>query len=61
MKITILGSGSFVNSLEHFGPGYLLEIDGKKILVDAGSGTTIQLLKMDIKVLDLNYIFITHF
>jgi ribonuclease Z len=38
----------------------LVEADEKKILVDAGSGATIQLLKLGIKVWDLDYIFITH-
>jgi len=61
MKITILGSGSFINSLDHFGPSYLLETDGKKILIDAGQGSTIQLLKLGIRPEDLDYIFITHF
>lgn len=61
MKITILGSGSFISDLDHFGPAYLLEIDGKKILVDAGQGAMIQLLKLNVNVEDLDYIFITHF
>jgi len=61
MKITILGSGSFISSLDHFGPSYLLEADGKKILIDAGQGCSIQLLKLGIKPEDLDYIFITHF
>ena len=61
MKLTILGSGSFVSDLAHLGPGYLLEIGKKKILIDAGSGVQIQLLKLGIKIEDLDYIFITHF
>lgn len=60
-KITILGSGSFINSLDHFGPGYLLEHEGKKILLDTGQGTSIQLLKLGIKLEEIDYIFITHF
>lgn len=61
MKITLLGTGSFVSDLEHMGPGYLLETGGKKILVDAGCGVQIQLLKLGIGIADLDYIFITHF
>ena len=61
MKITILGSGSFIRDLDHFGPGYLLEIGGKKVLVDAGPGVVIQLLKLGLKITDLDYIFISHF
>jgi ribonuclease BN (tRNA processing enzyme) len=61
MKVTILGSGSLISSLDHFGPGYLIEHNGKKILVDAGQGLVIQLLKLGIKTEDIDYIFITHF
>jgi len=61
MKLTLLGTGSFITDLNHFGPGYLLEIDDKKILIDAGQGTVIHLLQLGIKVQDLDYIFITHF
>ncbi|MDO8508024.1 MAG: MBL fold metallo-hydrolase [bacterium] len=61
MKITLLGTGSFVSDLEHMGPGYLLETDDKKILVDTGCGVQIQLIKLGINIYDLDYIFITHF
>ncbi len=61
MKVTIFGSGSFVSSLERFGPSYLLEVDEKKILVDAGCGCQIRLLEKGISLEELDYIFITHF
>jgi len=61
MKVTILGSGSFLSSLIRFGPAYLLEIGDKKVLVDTGSGCQIRLLERGIKLEDLDYIFITHF
>lgn len=61
MKITILGSGSFITDLKHFGPSYLIEVNEKKILVDAGQGCVIHLLELGIKPQDLDYIFITHF
>lgn len=61
MKLTLLGTGSFISDLEHMGSGYLIEIGNKKILVDAGCGVQIQLLKKGIGIADLDYIFITHF
>ena len=61
MKITVLGSGSFITSLDHFGPSYLIEHNGKRMLVDAGEGCVIQLLKLGLSPMDLNAIFITHF
>lgn len=61
MKVTILGSGSFISSLDRFGPSFLLEFSNNKILIDAGSGCQLRLLEKDIKLEDLDYIFITHF
>lgn len=61
MKLTILGSGSFITDLNHFGPSYLLEHHNKKILIDAGEGCVVQLLKLGITPMDLDYIFLTHF
>jgi ribonuclease BN (tRNA processing enzyme) len=61
MKITILGSGTCVPSLKRNAPGYLLEIDDKKILVDCGSGTLLQLEKIKKGLYkEIDYVFITH-
>lgn len=61
MKITILGTGSFYANKERSGASYLLEADGKKILIDCGPGTLIRLSEIGIKPGDLDYIFISHF
>lgn len=61
IKITILGSGSFFVDVEHSAPAYLLESNGKNILLDCGPGTQNQLAKIKFDPLDLDYIFITHF
>ncbi|HBG81884.1 TPA: hypothetical protein DDW69_03520 [candidate division CPR2 bacterium] len=60
MKITLLGTGSFIADLKHGGPGYLLEINDKKILIDAGSGVQQKLLQLDVNPDDLDAIYITH-
>lgn len=61
MKVTILGSGSFVSDAKRLSPGYLLQIGGKNILVDCGSGTMLQLARLGIGIKDIDYIFVTHF
>jgi len=61
MKITILGSGSFHIDKDHSAPAYLLEIKDKKILLDCGPGTLVQMAKIGFDPYDLDYIFLTHF
>lgn len=60
MKITILGTGTFFVSSKRSGPSYLLEADGKKILIDCGPGTLLRLSELSTKLEDLDYIFISH-
>lgn len=61
MKITILGSSSFVSSPDRFGPSFLVETEDKKMLIDTGSGSQIRLAQLGISLKELNCIFITHF
>jgi ribonuclease BN (tRNA processing enzyme) len=61
MKITILGTGTFFVSSKRSGPAYLLEADGKKILIDCGPGTLMRLSEIGVKPEDLDYVIITHF
>jgi len=61
MKVTILGSGTCVPSLKRNAPGYLLEINDKKILVDCGPGTLLQLEKIRTGLYkEIDYVFLTH-
>ncbi|MBU0459219.1 MAG: MBL fold metallo-hydrolase [Nanoarchaeota archaeon] len=61
MKVTVLGSGTFIPNLKRNAPGYLLEFNGKKILIDCGSSTLLQLEKIKSESYkELDYIFITH-
>ncbi|OGD67671.1 hypothetical protein A2442_03815 [Candidatus Campbellbacteria bacterium RIFOXYC2_FULL_35_25] len=61
MKITILGSGSFYTNKERSGPSYLLEVDGKKILIDCGPGTLMRLSQLGVNPTEIDYVFISHF
>ncbi len=61
MKVTILGSGTCVPSLKRSTPGYLLEIGDKKILVDCGAGSLLQLEKIRPGLYtEIDYVFLTH-
>lgn len=60
MKLTVLGSGTCVPSLKRNAPGYLLEADGRQVLIDCGSGTLLQLEKAGKGFKDIDAVFITH-
>ncbi|MFC1477435.1 MBL fold metallo-hydrolase [candidate division KSB1 bacterium] len=61
MKITVLGSGTFQPTPIRGCPGYLLEINHNKILLDAGSGCLRQLSRLSVMPGMLNYVLISHF
>ena len=61
IKLTILGTGTFFVNKNITASAYLLEIDGKKILIDCGPGTLMRLSQAGIKLEEIDYIFITHF
>lgn len=61
MKLTILGTGSFYVTTKRSGPAYLLEADGKKILVDCGPGTLMRLSQIGVSPEEIDYVFISHF
>ena len=59
--VTVLGSGTFIPNLKKNASGYLLELADKKIIIDCGSGTLLQLEKLGKELYkELDYIFITH-
>ncbi|MBC8413486.1 MAG: MBL fold metallo-hydrolase [Nitrospira sp.] len=60
MKVIILGSGTCVPSLTRNAPGYYLETDDTRILVDCGTGTMLQLAKAGKSYLDIDAVFLTH-
>jgi len=60
MKLTILGSGTVVPSKDAGSAGYLLDVDGKKILFDTGLGTLHKLDKLGIDGREIHHIFYSH-
>lgn len=60
-KVTILGSGTCVPSLERSSCAVLMEVDGQKLLFDTGAGTMRRLLEAGTTIDELSYVFLSHF
>ncbi len=60
MELWILGSGTSTPAAERGCAGYLLRLNGKTFLVDAGPGTLRALAKNNTSLADITDIFITH-
>ena len=60
MKVTILGSGTAVPSLQRNSSGVLIQENGINSLVDFGYGNLKQLLKLGITYHNIARIFFTH-
>jgi ribonuclease BN (tRNA processing enzyme) len=60
MKITILGSGTCVPSLERSSCAVLVQIEDKNLLFDSGAGTMRRLLRADLSINDITHIFYSH-
>lgn len=61
VKITILGSGTGVPSLERSSCSVLMETSGARILFDIGAGTMRRLLEAGRTISEITHIFISHF
>ena len=60
MKLTILGSGTAVPVLNRNCAGYILEVDGMRLLFDSGAGTIRRLLELGIVLDEIEHVFYTH-
>jgi ribonuclease Z len=60
LKLTILGSGSAVPNLQRGVSAHYLNINERRILIDCGEGTQLQLRRFKVKFQRLQYIFISH-
>jgi len=61
MRLTILGSGSFLPNKKRNCSGYLLDIGEKTILLDGGSGTLRQIACAERSVLEIERVYYSHF
>ncbi len=59
-KVTLLGTGSPILSMERFGNATLVEAGNEKLLFDAGRGAALRLSQMDIAPGEIDKLFMTH-
>ena len=60
IKVTLLGTGAPVPSIERFGPSILVEAGGEKLLFDCGRGASQRLWQLKIPLGQINELFLTH-
>jgi ribonuclease Z len=61
IKVTLLGTGTPIPSIDRFGPSTLIEAGDQKLLIDAGRGATIRLHQLNIPIGRLDALLLTHF
>ena len=60
IKVTLLGTGVPLPSMERFGPSILVEAGDQKLLFDCGRGASQRLWQMKTRLGEVNYLFLTH-
>jgi ribonuclease Z len=60
LSVTLLGTGDPVPLADRFGPSILVEVGNRKLIFDAGRGSTIRLQQLKIPWNDVNTVFLTH-
>ena len=61
MKITILGSGTCVPSLQRSSCSVLVQIENSNLVFDSGPGTMRRLLRTGLTINDITHLFYSHF
>jgi len=60
-KVTLLGTGTPIPSIDRFGPSTLVEVGNQRLLFDVGRGATIRLAQARVPLRDISAMFLTHF
>jgi len=60
IKVTLLGTGTPVPSMNRFGPSTLVEAGGQTFLFDAGRGALQRLAQLRVRWQDVDGLFLTH-
>jgi ribonuclease Z len=60
-RVTLLGTGHPLPSIDRFGPSTLIEAGDQKLLFDAGRGATMRLWQLQIPLSRIDMLFLTHY
>lgn len=60
IKVTLLGTGGPLPSLERFGPSTLIQAGGRAFLIDAGRGALQRLAQAGLRWQDIDGVLLTH-
>lgn len=60
IKVTLLGTGAPVPSIQRFGPSILVEAGGQRLLFDCGRGAAQRLWQLKIPLGKIDALFLTH-
>jgi ribonuclease Z len=60
IKVTLLGTGGPLPSVERFGPSTLIEAGGRAFLIDAGRGALQRLAQAGVRWADVEGVLLTH-
>ena len=60
MKIDIIGAGTPTPASDRFGSCYVVNVAGEKLMFDCGPASTHKLVKMGIKLVEIDNLFFTH-
>src|SRR5216683_6808564 len=60
VKVTLLGTGSPIPSIQRFGPSILVEAGPEKLLFDCGRGVPVRLSQIHVPMRDVTAVFFTH-
>jgi ribonuclease BN (tRNA processing enzyme) len=61
MRLTILGSGTSIPTVDRGAPGVLVRAGGRTVLVDLGPGTLSRLPRLGVDLGDVDVVLFTHF
>ncbi|HET6679598.1 MAG TPA: MBL fold metallo-hydrolase [Gemmatimonadaceae bacterium] len=60
IRVTLLGTGSPIPSMDRFGPATLVEAGGQRLLFDAGRGASQRLWQLKVPLGAIDALFLTH-
>jgi ribonuclease Z len=60
MRVTLLGTGTPFPNAERFSSAILVEVAGKRFLIDCGRGVVIRLTQSEVNPKDIDGLFLTH-